>query len=695
MNNSRTLFLLTAILIGSSALQAQSSAEDNASNHAIPVAGTTLAAVHNAVEVLNLLPGVTFNDENQVVVEGKLGTAIYIGTHKVTDISELYTLEAEKIKSVEVLTAPGADYGKDVQSVIIFHLKTLADNGVSFSNDLTASINTRFSINDELHVGYKRDKLNLGAYLSWAENKQKVHSRNFSYMYTETDQTLASANISEVDAYTTEHRKIVAQADLGYDFSDKHRINVFFRTDNTPRKTGYNNSQAYVYLSESGRVDLNNPSTISEPGYSEPSLKESRNQINAEYHGKWGKWSIDLGHNSQWFDSKNQVSLPKEGMQQEYNRKSFTMRNYLKTSVPLWLGSLSIGIEQNMQSMDVLQYDADMESLKVHTLNGINTWADYISLSQKWGKFSASAGLRHEHNRLSYNPDNDDDAFIKYLVQLKYEPDNFEEFRKDYKDWENSIPARLLKDGIIITRKHHFYPNASITFEASEKSVLSLSFSRTYHIADLELSRIKLEESYTKEEKKLLKTEHIYNTVLSWNYDWLNLSASHSFYDDPLCMTTAGHVVFNGKDYHFMDLTAILSPKIGCWQPSLMLKFNKQWFNMKLANGRPNMNRPRLIIHFNNTVTLPKDWTLYTNAEWYSKGDLRNVYYYSGDFMMNLGIQKMLLNKHLSLALKAENALHSSWTDTSTFRKAKYHVSNGSKSRKLTTILISAKYTLK
>ena len=692
MHYRRTLFLFAAVLIGSSALQAQlPPAQDNASNHTIMVAGTTLAEVRNAAEMLSLLPGVKFDDENQVVVEGKQGTAIYIGTHKITDISELYGLETDKIKSVDVLTSPGAEYGKDVQSVIIFHLKKLAANGVSLSNDLNVSVNTHFSFNDELHVGYKRNKLNLGAYLSWTENKQKVHNRKFNYTYT--DQILAAANISEIDAYTTEHRKIVAQADFGYDFSDKHRINVFFRTDNTPRKTGYNTGQSYAYLSESGQVDFNKPSIISD-SYSEPSLKESRNQINAEYHGKWGKWSIDLGHNSQWFDSEDQVSQPIEDTRKEYNRKSYTMRNYLKTSVPLWLGSLSIGIEQNIQSMDVLQYDAGLEALKAHTLNGINTWADYISLSQKWGKFSALAGLRHEHNRLSYNPDDDDDSFFKYLLQLKNEPDNFENFRKDYKDWENSIPARLLRDGKIITRKHHFYPNASITFEASEKSVLSLSFSRTYHIADLEFSRIKREESYTKEEKKLLKTEHSYNTVLSWNYDWLNLSASHSFYDDPLCRTTVGHTVFNGKDYHFMDLTAILSPKIGCWQPSLMLKFNKQWFYMKLANGRTNMNRPRGIIHFNNTITLPKEWTLYANAEWYSKGDLRNVNYYSGDFMMNLGVQKMMLNKHLSLALKAENALHSSWTDTSTFRKAKQHVTNGLKSRKLTTLLISTKYTL-
>ncbi len=691
MNNSRTLSLLAAMLIGSSALQAQSTAQDNASNHTIPVAGTTLATVHNAFEVLTLLPGVTFNEEDQVVVEGKLGTAIYIGTHKVTDISELYTLEAEKIKTVDVLTSPGAEYGTDVQSVIIFYLKTLTDNGLSLSNDMIATVNTRFSFNDELHVGYKRDKLNLGAYLSWAENKQKVHSRIFNYAYT--DKELTVANISEVDAYTNDSRKIVAQADLGYDFSDKHRISVFFRTDNTPRKKGYSTGISYIYLAESGQVNFNKPSMTSDINV-ESSLKESRNQINAEYHGKWGKWSIDLGHNSQWFDSKNQGFFPLDDIQQEYNRNSYTMRNYLKTSVPLWLGSLSIGVEQNMQSMDVLQYDAGLEQFMVHTKNGINTWADYISLSQKWDKFSATAGLRHEHNTLSYDPNNEDDAFIKFLHSIKDDPARFEDFKAAYNDWENSIPARLLKDDKIITRKHHFYPNASITYEASEKSILTLSFSRTYHIADLEFSRINLEESYTKEEKKLLKIEHIYNTVLSWKYDWLNLSASHSFYDDPLCLTTAGHTIFNGKDYHFMDLTAILSPKIGCWQPSLMLKFNKQWFNMKLANGRTNMNRPRGIIHFNNTITLPKDWTLYANAEWYSKGDLRNVYYYSSDFMMNLGVQKMMLNKHLSLALKAENALHSSWTDTSTFRKAKEFVSNGSKSRKLTTILFSAKYTL-
>ena len=508
MNNNRTFSLFTAVLIGLSTLQAQSVAveasavQGNASNHSILVAGTTLASMHNAIEVLELLPGVVINAEGELIVEGKLGTAVYIGTHKVTDASELYSLEARKIKSVEILTSPGADYGKEVQSVITFKLKKITDNGIIFSNDLHVSINNRASFNEELHLGYKHEKLNLGAHLSWSENKQLIHNRNYTYTYT--DKNLTSANIEEVDEETNVLRKIIAQADLSYDFSNNHHFSLFYRTDNTPWKRNHNTGKNYYYAKESGVVNFDAPASVADID-TEPTLREGRQQINVEYHGKWGTWNIDIGHNDQWFNNKDHELMLKTDLLKEYNRDSYTMRNYLKASVPLWSGTLSFGIEQNIQSLDILHYDPGKKQEQIHSKNGINTWADYISISQKWGRFSAAAGLRHEHNSLSYEPFADD-AFYVYLKQLKNDPAQFEVFKKDYSEWESSLPARMLEDGEIITRRHHFYPNAALTYEASEKSVLSLSFSRTYHIADLGLSRI-YQNDGTKAEKKLLKTE--------------------------------------------------------------------------------------------------------------------------------------------------------------------------------------------
>lgn len=688
MNTHGLLSLFLALTTSVTVLQAQT--VSNASNHIIQVEGTTITTLRNAVEVLQMLPGVNINIDNQIVIDGKVGTAVYIGTHKVADISELYSLQASSVKSVEILRAPGSDYGKDVQSVIIFKIIEASDNGLSFNNDLNLSFNNHTSLNDEFHLGYKHNKLNMGAYVSWTENRNDIHEREFVYAYNNA--VLEQATIKEKDADARE-RKIVTQADLGYNFSDNHKFNIFYRLETMPYKKEFNSGEVFNYKQDDSKtVDFSKPAKIT-PIFDHSSINDYRHAVNAEYHGKCGNWNIDLGHNSMWYDKEDMGYVLADNTSQ-YILKSYKARSYLKTSVPLWHGSVSLGLEHNMQTMNVKHGAPQDLSNWLHIKNGISTLADYLSVTQKWGKFQATAGIRHEYNELSYRP-YDDDALGSYLDQLKNDKDMLDAYIKNYPEKERKRIDGLMTDGKIVTRRNHFYPDFSMSYDFSAISILSLSFSRSYHIADLELSRMYFSDFETASlSKKLLHTEHIYNTTVSWWYDWLLLSAVHNYYEDPLCVTNDSKNVYNGNSYHSMDLSVSMAPQWGRWQPMLMAMYSQQWFDIALADGRTSMTRPRATIHFNNVISLPHDWIIHANAEWYSRGDYRNVYYYKSDFNMNLSIQKEMLNKHLSLALKVSNLFHSSYKDITTYNRLESGVSNGAKSRKLTTVTISAKYTL-
>lgn len=688
MKGTRILSLFIAMSAMVNSIQAQTLINNNASNLGTPVKGTTMATLRNAVEVLQMLPGITVTADKQIVVDGQLSTAIYIGTHKVTSISELYSLVASKIETVEVHTTPGAEYGKDVQSVIKFNIIGNPDDGVTLSNELNLAANNKAQFNDELHLGYKHNKLNLGAHLSWSETRNAGHEREYVNSYV--NKVLTTATITERDADTRE-RKIVAQADMGYEFSERHSISLFYRIESIPYHKEFPSGNTYNYTNvDPSPINFDSPTEVL-PIEDRNTTPQSLHQINAEYHGKWGNWSIDIGHNSQWYKNENS-SYKKDNLTNEYFRKSYKMRNYLKTSVPLWKGSLSLGMEHNIQHMDVLHRNPSDESKTAHALNITNTFADYISLSQRWGNFSATAGLRHELDNLSYDP-YDDDGLYSYLNHIRNNNALFGEFKNKYPNWESRREGTLLKEGKITTRRNHFYPDLSMSYDVSDYSIVSLSFSRSYHIADPELSRIYLSDLQQKQDK-LLHTEHIYNTTLSWWYDWMHLSATHNYYEDPLCVTNDSKNVYNGNSYHGIDMSLILAPRIGRWQPNLMVMYSKQWFDIELANGRNNLNRPRFTIHFNNTISLPKDWTIIANAEWFSKGDMRNVYYYNNDFVMNMSIQKELLSKHLSIALKVNNLFDTSYKDITTYNLASSGVSNGVKSSKQTTVTLSVKYTL-
>lgn len=684
----RHLLSLLAVMSLATCSTLAQSGNNTATNTNITIEGTVLSSTRNAVEVLQLLPGITVNSDDEIAIDGRMGVAVFIGTHKITDISELYSLLSSRIADITIQYSPGAEYGKDVQAVIIFTIRKDMADGISLDNDLTVSISNHPTLRDELNINYRNKGLNLGGLVSWFENRNDVHEREFVYTYYNAN--LEKAAITERDNDTRE-RQIIGQANMSYDISNRHGFYVFYRIETTPYKKGYELGTSSLYASND---DLNNnkPAIVS-PIDKWNENKQTRQQLNVEYHGMWGNWSMDIGHNSQWFNHEN-PDMPNAKLTPIYKRKSYKMRSYIHASFPLWNGGLSLGVENNMQDMDVLHLQT---SGRLHTLNSISTWSEYISLSQKWGNVSATVGLRHEYNRHRYRPFEDDDL-LDAINYMKNDPDLFKEFKEANPGWENTRAGSLINDGCIVDHRNYLYPNLAIDYTISDKSAISLDFANSYHIADPELSRIYLSDvKFTDSsagEQRLLQTELIYNTTLSWRYDWLNLTASHHYYHNPLCVTNSDKNVYNGNSYHALDLAVSLSPKIGCWQPSLLLMLSKQWFNIELANGRTSMKRPRSTIHFSNVITLPHDWTIRANAEWYSKGDKRNVYYYKSDFLMNLSVQKELCNKHLSLALKVNNMFHTSWKDITTYNVKASGVSNGIKSRKLTVVSISAKYTL-
>ena len=81
------------------------------------VEGTVLARMPRVNDMLGRIPGLTKTADG-IEVFGKGAPVIYINSRKVRDASELDRLAPEDVKSVEVITNPGARYGADVRAVV-------------------------------------------------------------------------------------------------------------------------------------------------------------------------------------------------------------------------------------------------------------------------------------------------------------------------------------------------------------------------------------------------------------------------------------------------------------------------------------------------------------------------------------------------------------------------------------------------
>ena len=130
------------------------------------VSGTVLEKAGTAENLLDKIPNVTAQD-GAVTVFGRGTPEIYINGRKVRNQQELDQLSSDNIKSVEVVSNPGARYDASVKAVIRIFTKKVAGEGFGFDN--RALIRHRdeygWSAYDQLNLNYRKNGFDLSAML--------------------------------------------------------------------------------------------------------------------------------------------------------------------------------------------------------------------------------------------------------------------------------------------------------------------------------------------------------------------------------------------------------------------------------------------------------------------------------------------------------------------------------------------------
>ena len=129
------------------------------------VAGSILEHAGNSLEVLAKVPGMISKNGNLEVI-GRGTPIYYINGRKVTDDSELRNLMSEDIKSIDVVSNPGAEYGGEVRCVV--RVRTVKRQGDGFSYALTSQAL------QHIYDNHDTDLCSASRLISFQHGKQQV-----------------------------------------------------------------------------------------------------------------------------------------------------------------------------------------------------------------------------------------------------------------------------------------------------------------------------------------------------------------------------------------------------------------------------------------------------------------------------------------------------------------------------------------
>ena len=591
----------------------------------VEVQHSILHDIGSADDLLPLLPLVQGRDgKYEVLAKGE--PEIYINNKKVRDARELKQLKSSDIKSVDIITAPGAKYNAEVNAVI--SIKTLKPQGDGFSLMATTQTwkNTKWNNNDDLTVKYRSGGLEAFATLA-LDNGHYSNDQNLDQqLHISKDLFDIHAEFPTRSSWT----QMNYRAGLSYDFSTDHSIGLSYSTEHIYYgKFGTKMQQSYL---KNGAYygDVMLETNIRQPN--KPVW-----ELNTYYVGRAGKLGIDLNatllrKDSKEENSQNEVSqeLGSRTLYTETTDKNRMLAGKLVLDYPVWKGVLSGGSEvtsskihgHNLNNEGIIpESDTEMKE------QNVAAFAEYQLMLGAW---RLNAGMRYEHVSTDYST---------FGVH-------------------QSEPSRTYND---------LFPNLSAAWQKGKLGT-QLSYSKRitrppYNI----LSSLVIYDSRMLYEggNPLLRPSIRQNLDLNVTYSWLTFVAGYTREND--FYTHVGNIydekneiaIIQPDNFDHQDrvsATIVLSPKLGFWQPQATLHYYQQMFDAEKYGAPKKLNKPEFSCELQSWFVINAETKALVHLS-YTGANHWGFMYRGENFMLNARVQKSFLKGQLTAALYANDIL--------------------------------------
>lgn len=587
------------------------------------VVGSVLEKAGTMEHLLDRIPNVSAQN-GSIKVFDRGEPVIYINGRQMRDKSELDRLHSDNIKSVEVITNPGARYAASTKAVIRITTKKIQGEGFGFDASTTGEYDEKknFGGFGQLNMNYRKNGLELGAYAFGARQYQPDNKdlQQKTYLDKTWNQKSEIRQVGIIEAMNF-------RLDASYQLDANNSIGANFGFLRNPKQT-WNGDMSSLILQDGD---------LSESSDSHADFFWQKNNLssNIYYVGKIGKLSIDF--NTDWLWSKEyQNDVTKEQYQevgmnaQSQTAHSLTNKDYhllaskLVLSYPLLGGDLSLGGEYS-NTHRTSKYQVVPTNLVSDDDSRIteSMTSSFLTYSRDFGNVSMEAGLRYEY--IDFN----------YYEYGKYVPGQ----SKSYGNW---------------------FPSLSLSMPVG-KVQMQLSYAADIDRPSYNYLRsgIQYDNRYTYETgNPFLVSETSKNLNYELAYKWLTFDMTYSHtshtmmsnmetYKDNPAIGLLKPV--NGKAYNHVEASVNLCPSFGIWHPSFTASVTKQWLDMDAHDGKIS-NNPMAVFNFNNTFNT-KLAMLTWMMSYTTKGYERNIYLYKPKFCTNVSVYKSFLKDRLSFDL--------------------------------------------
>ena len=599
----------------------------------VDIQNSLLKDVGTADDVLSMLPQVQGGDGNFTVF-AKGTPEIYINNKKVQNARELKRLKSTDIKSVDVITSPGAKYNAEVGAVIRIKTKKRQGDGISMEASSQVKYNEKWTTYDDATVKYRTGGLEVFG-------NMMINNDNHSEDNTITTDIRANGNhVNIVQACPSNfwYTMLGGQIGASYDFNDDNSIGFSYTLSGSLYGRGTAQTQQTITRNNApeGIVDQFIEMNIND---------RPQHEANIYYVGKTGKLGIDF--NGSWIWEKNMrdqasfehsLQLADRTVTTHNENRNHMLAGKLVLTYPIWKGELSAGTEMSRSNSHGIYSNVEQVMAPSNDEIKESNVAGFTEYKLKLGDWSLNGGLRYEAVTSDYY------SFGQYQTE----------------------PSR---------KYHDLFPNISVGWQKNKWGI-QLGYNKRISRPNYQAlnSNVQYDNRYEYEGgNPLLRPTIKQNLDLNVTYSWLNFTAGYGYNKD--LRLNFGYLYQEGTEitlwtnrnfdkFESFNASLTASPKFGFYSPTLTLSYWQQNFDTQAYGLATKLNKPEWQINFRNWFTINKTTKamLYLHySTSYDYGFNHNAH----EFNINARVQKTFLDGNLTVALFANDIfcnLRERWT---------------------------------
>ena len=599
----------------------------------VDIQNSLLKDVGTADDVLSMLPQVQGGDGNFTVF-AKGTPEIYINNKKVQNAHELKRLKSTDIKSVDVITSPGAKYNAEVGAVIRIKTKKRQGDGISMEASSQVKYNEKWTTYDDATVKYRTGGLEVFG-------NMMINNDNHSEDNTITTDIRANGNhvnIIQVCPSNFWYTMLGGQIGASYDFNDDNSIGFSYTLSGSLYGRGTAQTQQTITRNNAleGIVDQFIEMNIND---------RPQHEANIYYVGKAGKLGIDFNGSWIWKKTVRDQASFEHSLQladrtvTTYNEnRNHMLAGKLVLTYPIWKGELSAGTEMSRSNSHGIYSNVEQVMAPSNDEIKESNVAGFAEYKLKLGDWSLNGGLRYETVTSDYY------SFGQYQTE----------------------PSR---------KYHDLFPNISVGWQKNKWGI-QLGYNKRISRPNYQAlnSNVQYDNRYEYEGgNPLLRPTIKQNLDLNVTYSWLNFTAGYSHNKD--LRLNFGYLYQEGTEitiwtnrnfdkFESFNASLTASPKFGFYSPTLTLSYWQQNFDTQAYGLATKRNKPEWQINFRNWFTINKTTKamLYLHySTSYDYGFNHNAH----EFNINARVQKTFLDGNLTVALFANDIfrnLRERWT---------------------------------